>query len=400
MPTTAADLAAAFRDGLPLETDRLVLRAPSMVDAARMTGLAGDWEVAKYTANIPHPYPDGEAERWLRGAMTSLRTPSGSVAVAIAIKPDPRLAGIVSVTLDRSCRSAELGFWLGQPYWGKGFASEAIGRLAAFLRQRVKLAELHASALPANRGSVGVLKACGFQYDDMVSQEMPARGETAMLERYVLAFGGEERLSVGAARGGGRRIQPVRREAGDLMSVADLMAGAGSGSGFTSMPSARVTGQGGKTSARATRPMPRGQKPSKPAAPAYAVTVVVAVALVDPEGRVLMAQRPEGKPMAGLWEFPGGKMNPGETPEAALIRELKEELDIDVTASCLAPLTFASHGYPDFHLLMPLYVCRVWEGDPSPKEGQDLAWVRPTAMANLEMPEADKPLIAMLRDLL
>jgi 8-oxo-dGTP diphosphatase len=130
------------------------------------------------------------------------------------------------------------------------------------------------------------------------------------------------------------------------------------------------------------------------------VVLVVAVALVDVDGRVLLAERPEGKSMAGLWEFPGGKVHAGETPEAALIRELKEELDIDVTASCLAPFTFASHGYPEFHLLMPLYVCRKWHGSVTPREGQRLAWVRPTRLADYAMPPADKPLVAMLRDLL
>jgi 8-oxo-dGTP diphosphatase len=130
------------------------------------------------------------------------------------------------------------------------------------------------------------------------------------------------------------------------------------------------------------------------------VLLVVAVALVDVDGRVLLAQRPEGKSMAGLWEFPGGKVHAGETPEAALIRELKEELDIDVAASCLAPFTFASHRYADFHLLMPLYVCRKWQGTVTPREGQLLAWVRPARLADYPMPPADKPLVAMLRDLL
>ncbi|HEV3174669.1 MAG TPA: (deoxy)nucleoside triphosphate pyrophosphohydrolase [Stellaceae bacterium] len=130
------------------------------------------------------------------------------------------------------------------------------------------------------------------------------------------------------------------------------------------------------------------------------VVLVVAVALVDPDGRVLLAERPVGKPMAGLWEFPGGKVCEGETPEAALIRELKEELGIDVTASCLAPFTFASHAYDDFHLLMPLYVCRRWQGMVTPHEGQRLAWVRPPRLAEYSMPPADKPLVAMLRDLL
>ena len=130
------------------------------------------------------------------------------------------------------------------------------------------------------------------------------------------------------------------------------------------------------------------------------IILVSAVALIDVDGRVLLAQRPEGKSMAGLWEFPGGKVEPGETPEAALIRELHEELGIDTWESCLAPLTFASHAYDDFHLLMPLYVCRKWQGTPSSREGQALKWVRIHALKDYPMPPADEPLIAMLRDML
>ena len=128
------------------------------------------------------------------------------------------------------------------------------------------------------------------------------------------------------------------------------------------------------------------------------VVLVSAVALIDPEGRVLLAQRPEGKSMAGLWEFPGGKVEPGETPEAALIRELHEELGIDTWASCLAPLTFASHSYADFHLLMPLFACRKWDGIVQSREGQALKWVRPAALRDYPMPPADLPLIPILRD--
>ena len=130
------------------------------------------------------------------------------------------------------------------------------------------------------------------------------------------------------------------------------------------------------------------------------VLLVSAVALVDVDGRVLLARRPEGKSMAGLWEFPGGKVQEGESPETALIRELREELGIDVTASCLAPFTFASHAYDDFHLLMPLFVCRVWDGFVAAREGQALKWVRPLDMDTYPMPSADVPLVAMLRDLL
>ena len=134
--------------------------------------------------------------------------------------------------------------------------------------------------------------------------------------------------------------------------------------------------------------------------PSLPILTVVAVALVDADGRVLLAQRPAGKPMAGLWEFPGGKIHAGESPEAALIRELKEELDIDVAEACLAPFTFASHRYDKFHLLMPLYVCRRWKGMLQAREGQTLAWVRPAKLGDYSMPPADIPLIALLQDLL
>jgi 8-oxo-dGTP diphosphatase len=127
---------------------------------------------------------------------------------------------------------------------------------------------------------------------------------------------------------------------------------------------------------------------------------VAAVALVDVDGRVLIARRPPGKSMAGLWEFPGGKVETGETPEDALIRELAEELGIMVSESCLAPLSFASHGYETFHLLMPLFVCRRWNGEVRPLEGQELAWVRPLRLNDYPMPPADIPLVPMLRDLL
>jgi 8-oxo-dGTP diphosphatase len=130
------------------------------------------------------------------------------------------------------------------------------------------------------------------------------------------------------------------------------------------------------------------------------ILLVAACALVDADGRVLLAKRPPGKPLAGLWEFPGGKIEPGETPEAALIRELEEELDIRVAAKCLAPLSFASHSYPEFHLLMPLFVCRRWEGDLAPLQGQQLAWVRAQKLADYAMPPADEPLKVVLRDLL
>ena len=136
------------------------------------------------------------------------------------------------------------------------------------------------------------------------------------------------------------------------------------------------------------------------AKPALPLVLVVACALVDTDGRVLICKRPEGKALAGLWEFPGGKVEPGEGPEAALIREMDEELGITITASCLAPFVFASHSYETFHLLMPLYLCRRWEGVVVAKEHAALAWVKPNALSAYAMPPADAPLVAYLRDFL
>lgn len=137
-----------------------------------------------------------------------------------------------------------------------------------------------------------------------------------------------------------------------------------------------------------------------PAAPSRRLLLVVAVALVDSDNRVLISRRPPGKQLAGLWEFPGGKIDAGETPEQALIRELREELDIELCTTCLAPLTFASHTYDDMHLLMPLYICRTWDGEIAPQEGQEIAWVRASRLQHYAMPPADEPLIPALRDLL
>jgi len=130
------------------------------------------------------------------------------------------------------------------------------------------------------------------------------------------------------------------------------------------------------------------------------ILLVAAAALVDRDNRVLISKRPEGKELAGLWEFPGGKVDPGETPEQALRRELAEELGIDVCETCLAPFTFASHTYAGFHLLMPLYLCRNWDGEIEPRESQEIAWVRPNRLSSYPMPPADAPLVPWLRDLL
>jgi len=322
----------------PLETDRFLLRPLRAEDAAELHRLVNDWEVAKMLARVPFPYPRDLADEWI--ASTAERLAGGEAYhLAIARREDDVMVGCVGLTLDRAGRSAELGYWVGRRHWGQGIAPEVAGRLARWAIAHLDIDRLTASALAENGRSAAVLKRIGFREAGQGMQDFLSRG----------------------------RPMPV------LLFEA----------------------------ARADLAPPAAPAPALPAAEGgRPVLLVAAVGLIDADNRVLLARRPEGKPLAGLWEFPGGKVRPGETPEAALIRELKEELGIDVSAACLAPFTFASHGYDQFHLLMPLYLCRRWQGEVTAMEGQALAWVRPQRLADYAMPPADRPLVAMLRDFL
>jgi 8-oxo-dGTP diphosphatase len=244
--------------------------------------------------------------------------------------------GVVGLTREDE-RTARLGYWVGRRYWGHGVATEAAGRMVQFAFGRLGVDALTAYVADDNEASARVLARHGFRFTHEAEHDFRSRGG---------AF-------------------PVRWF---RLTRADMMKASGHGT--------------------ATADAPR------------LIVLVAAVALIDLDGRVLLARRPEGKALAGLWEFPGGKVAEGETPEAALIRELKEELGIDVSAACLAPFAFASHAYEAFHLLMPLYLCRRWQGEPTPREGQQLAWVRPQKLADYPMPPADVPLVAQLRDFL
>ena len=308
-----------------LTTERLTLRPLQAADAPAVFRLVNDYSVAGNLARVPFPYKESVAASWIGSTAEQAARGEG---FHLAITQGGTLIGCIGLTLNRGdAGEAELGYWVGAKFWGRGFAREAARALLDWGFSNLGLDRVVASALTDNPASHAVLRAVGFAQTGQDVQEFMSRN----------------------------RAMPVL-----LFEMAKP-----------------------RTEARALPTL-----------------LVVACALVDGDGRVLLAQRPPGKALAGLWEFPGGKPEAGETPETALIRELREELEIDVTAACLAPLTFASHAYPSFHLLMPLFVCRRWRGTMRATEGQTLAWVRPNAMAEYPMPPADRPLVAMLQEML
>jgi len=323
----------------PLKTERLTLRPFQPEDAAALHRLINNFDVAKMLELVAFPYHRDLADAWIASAIADLRT-GAACHLAITGQEDAReiLVGAVGITVDRASRIGRLGYWVGQKYWGHGVAAEAAARLISYAFANLEIDRITAAVAFDNPASSAVLRRVGFRQTGTGQQHFASR-----------------------ATGVPTHLFEATRD--------DIF---------------------GKTN----------PEPATEPGTAKPLLLVAACALVDIDGRVLLARRPEGKKMAGLWEFPGGKLNPGETPEQALIRELKEELGIDVTAVCLAPFAFASHEYEGFHLLMPLFLCRRWKGIPQPREGQTLAWVRASRLGDYEMPPADKPLIPLLRDFL
>jgi 8-oxo-dGTP diphosphatase len=336
MPTTAAEPGAAPQVS-DIHTARLRLRGPRPDDAAEIARLAGEWDVAQYTARIPHPYPPEAAREWLASLIGS-----DEVVLAIERRSDGAFIGNCGYYVDEP-GTIEIGYWIGRPFWKRGYAGEAVAALIDICFADPTIERVIATVHPDNAASIRLQARLGLELAGARELEMPARGYNILAPlRALTREGWEARRAV--------------RNAGCWQET--------------------------------------------PARPSLPIVLVAAVALVDVDGRVLIQKRPEGKSMAGLWEFPGGKLKDGETPEEALIRELTEELGIDVTESCLAPIGFASHRYETFHLLMPLYVCRVWHGQLVAHEGQEMAWVRPVRLGDYPMPPADKPLVPLLMDLL
>jgi 8-oxo-dGTP diphosphatase len=321
-----------------LTTDRLTLRPLVPADAEALHRLVNDFEVTRNLAVVPFPYPRVLADEWIAATARDLADGSAyPVAITGHEGAEEMLIGVADVRLDAKARTGRLGYWVGRRFWGHGVATEAAGRLARWAMANLAIDRLVAEVATDNPASAAVLRRIGFR--------QVGEGVHGFL-----------------SRGGEHPVWQFLATRDDIFGHAEVGP-----------------------------PAEPGGKP---------LLLVAACALIDIDGRVLLARRPEGKKMAGLWEFPGGKLQPGETPEAALIRELKEELGIDVSAACLAPFAFASHAYERFHLLMPLYLCRRWKGIPRAREGQTLSWVRPARLAEYEMPPADKPLVPLLREFL
>lgn len=321
----------------PLKIDHYILRLIEAEDIHSIHSLINDWNVVRMLSQVPFPYPKSLLEHWI-DSVSKESEEGKSYHFTIIDETIQKIVGCIGLRVDSKDQIGKIGYWIAHKYWGQQIASKALQRISTWALANLNINYIRATAADDNMASIAVLKKCGYQ-----------------------PFGqGKEKFLARATE------QPVSYF---LLQREDICPG------------------------QAPSMIPSSSTPKK-------ILLVVAAASIDTEGRLLLARRPEGKSMAGMWEFPGGKIEPGETPEAALVRELKEEINVDVSQSCLAPFTFASFEYADFHLLMPLYVCHKWNNPPEPRENQQLAWVSAEELDHYLVMEADKPFIPLLKDLL
>ncbi|MDI2112311.1 bifunctional GNAT family N-acetyltransferase/(deoxy)nucleoside triphosphate pyrophosphohydrolase [Commensalibacter nepenthis] len=322
----------------PLHIDHYTLRIIQAEDIHSIHSLINDWNVVRMLSQVPFPYPKPLLEQWID--LVSKETETGkSYHFTMIDNTNQKIVGCIGLRVDGKDQIGKIGYWIGHKYWGQQIASKALQRVSTWALANLNINYIRATAADDNLASIAVLKKCGYQPFGQGKEKFLARATEQPVSYFLLQR---------------EDICPSQTAASITLSSST---------------------------------------PKK-------ILLVVAAALIDTEGRLLLARRPEGKSMAGMWEFPGGKVEPGETPEAALVRELKEEINVDVSQSCLAPFTFASFEYTDFHLLMPLYVCHKWNNVPEPQENQQLAWVSAEELDHYLVMEADKPFIPLLKDLL
>ncbi|MBX9786173.1 MAG: GNAT family N-acetyltransferase [Alphaproteobacteria bacterium] len=311
------------RPFLPIATERLTLRPLRAEDAVLIQHLLNDKEIAERLRRVPHPYTLQDAETFVAFAQRSMAE-GKCVILAIIRRSDQQFMGVIS-------SEGELGFWLGKPYWGQGYGTEATGALIHFCFHVLKQKKLKASALKTNIASRHILEKLEFR-------------------------------EIGTKEASSKAFEGMREVACYAISYHDFIT--------------------------------RYHALERP------LVWVVAAILINEKGEMLVSERPQGKALPGVWELPGGKMELGETPEISLIRELQEELGIQVLEEDLEPLTFASYRYDTFHMIMPLYLCHKWEGIPHGVEGQNLAWVTYSDLASMPLPAADILPVHRLADVL
>lgn len=319
------------------------LRPLTKDDAARFHQLINEWEICRLLPQAPFPYPETQAQAWIDAAIADRA--HGRVHEFAVTDESGVMIGCAGLRLEKSGRRAALGYWIGRRFWGRGHGTAAVAHLLRWGFDTLTVDTITASVATDNAASLAVLHSNGFS-------------ETGTGHAKFIC-------------------QPDARRPVQHLAITREALAVQSLSLATETPTTEA-----------------------PAIDAKPLLLVAACALIDKHGQVLLARRPPGRKLAGLWEFPGGKLAPGETPEQALVRELDEELGITVREADLAPFAFASHEYDSFHLLMPLYLSRRWAGTPQPREGQNLAWVMPSQLDEYPMPPADRPLIPLLRDFL